>query len=144
MVDTILAPTDAQIATLLALPQGAPLSVLNLFRFNETAQYPPDAPEHGTDAADISGREAYAVYAGIAGKAIESLGGKIVFSASVVQMMIGPDDANWDMAAIMYFPSRAAFASMLSHPDFQAASRHRKAALANHRMMHLEGDTFAG
>lgn len=142
MVDTILAPTEAQIAALMALPQDAPLAVLNLFRFNETARYQPNDPEHGTAAGNISGREAYAVYAGAAGKAIESLGGKVVFSASVMQMMIGPDDANWDTAAIMYFPTRAAFTSMLSDPDFQAASRHRKAALANHRMMHLEGDAF--
>lgn len=144
MVDTILAPTEAQIAALMALPQDAPLAVLNLFRFNAKAGYQPGDPEHGTPAAEISGRDAYAVYAEVAGKAILGLGGKVVFSAKVSQMMIGPDDAKWDTAAIMFFPTRSAFASMLSDPGFQAASRHRKAALANHLMLHLEGDTLVG
>lgn len=42
-------------------------------------------------------------------------------------------------AAIMYFPSRRAFIEMTMDPDFQAASRHRKAGLANHYPAHLDG-----
>jgi hypothetical protein len=31
---------------------------------------------------------------------------------------------------------------MLADPEFAAVSRHRKAALANHYMLHLAGDPF--
>eukprot|EP00439_Symbiodinium_sp_Y106_P088683 s1_g1219.t1 len=121
----------------------APVAALNLFQFNERAQYAEGDPEFGTPAAEISGEEAYRRYGEVAGKAIEELGGRVVFSTPVAQTMIGPDDSQWDLAAIMFFPTRQAFMTMLSDPSFQEASRHRKAALANHNMIHLAGDPFS-
>ena len=137
-----LEPTKAQLKTLMALPADQPVAVLNLFQFNQTANYQPADPEHGTDAANISGEEAYQRYGEIAGKVIEDLGGRVTMSAVVDQILIGPEEADWHIAAIMFFPSRAAFMQMMADPDFQAASRHRKAALANHRMLHLDGSSF--
>ena len=138
-----LAPTEAQLAKLMSLPGDQPVAVLNLFQFNSVADYQPGDPEFGTDAARVSGQEAYRRYGEIAGKGIINLGGRMAMSAPVDQVLIGPDTADWDLAAIMFFPSRSAFMQMLSDPDFQSASRHRKAALANHCMIHLNGDTFA-
>jgi hypothetical protein len=43
----------------------------------------------------------------------------------------------------MFFPTRRDFTLMLGNPEFVAVSRHRKAALANHYMLHLAGDSFA-
>ncbi|MFT4824399.1 MAG: hypothetical protein ACJAUG_003609 [Halioglobus sp.] len=54
--------------------------------------------------------------------------------------MIGPCDPEWDLAAILYFPTRGAFMKMLSDPGFQVTSRDGKAALASHYMMHLAGN----
>jgi hypothetical protein len=68
------------------------------------------------------------------------LGGRKVFSTPVDQIMIGPAEPKWDLAAIMFFPTRNAFLEMLGDADFQAASRHRKAALANHYLLHLAGE----
>lgn len=136
-------PQEAQLAKLGSLPQEAPLAVLNLFRFNAEAGYRPEDPEFGTEAARITGREAWAAYAAAAGKAIVALGGRVVFSTRVEQLMIGPEEAHWELAAVMYFPTRKAFVELLSDPDFQAVSRHRKAALADHCMIHLAGESFA-
>ncbi len=135
-------PTESQLAKLLSLPSDAPVAALNLFRFNARAQYQPEDPEFGTPAANVSGEEAYARYAATAGKFISDLGGRVVFSTPVAQVMIGPEDPAWDLAAIMFFPTRDAFVQMLSNPDFQQASRHRKAAFANHQMLHLAGEPF--
>ncbi len=137
------APSESQLAKLLSLPPEAPVAALNLFQFNAQAQYQPGDPEFGTPAANVSGEEAYARYGATAGRFIVELGGRVIFSTSVDQVMIGPDDRQWDLAAIMYFPTRKAFMQMLSDPDFQEASRHRKAALANHYMLHLAGEPFA-
>lgn len=138
-----LAPSETQLQTLMALPADQPVAVLNLFQFNQTAKYQPEDPEYGTEAANVSGEDAYRRYGEIAGQVIENLGGRIAMSAAVDQILIGPDDADWHIAAIMFFPSREAFLKMMAQPDFQAASRHRKAALANHRMLHLDGSAFA-
>jgi len=135
-------PTEAQIAMLQSLPAQEPVAALNLFQFHDRASYSPDDPEYGTADADITGREAYAKYATIAGKSISAIGGRVVFSTAVDQVMIGASDPKWDVSAIMYFPTRAAFMEMLTNPEFQSASRHRKAALENHYMVHLKGDPF--
>ena len=128
---------------LMSLPADGSLAVLNMFQFNRKAKYQPEDPEYGTDAAEVSGKEAFQRYSAIAGKAITDLGGRTVVSAAVEQVLIGPDTAAWDMVAIMYFPTRGGFLQMMANPDFRLASRHRKAALANHRMIHLVGDNFA-
>ncbi len=140
MTDTST-PSESQLQTLLSLPPDAPVAALNLFQFNTQARYQPDDPEFGTNAANVTGEEAFATYSATAGGFIEALGGRVVFSTPVDQVMIGPD-TDWDLAAIMYFPTRSAFMDMLSNPEFQSASRHRKAALANHVMLHLAGDPF--
>ena len=131
-----------RVTTLQSLPLEAPVAALNLFQFNERAQYQPGDPEFETPAANVTGREAYDRYSASAGKVLAALGGRVVFSTAVDQIMIGPSDPEWDLAAIMYFPTREAFMAMLSDPDFQAESRHRKAAMANHYMLHLAGDPF--
>ena len=135
-------PSEEQAAKLMQGDPDAPLAALNLFWFNERAQYQPDDPEYGTPAAEVSGLEAYAAYASEAGKKISALGGHVAFSVAVDQVMIGPDNLNCDTVAIMVFPTRRAFMQMMTAPEFQAYSRHRKAALANHVMLHLDGTPF--
>jgi uncharacterized protein (DUF1330 family) len=131
-----------QLEKLMSLPADAPVGALNLFQFNPRAQYQPGDPEYGTPEADVSGEEAFARYGASAGPFVVGCGGRVVFSTPVDQVMIGPDQPAWDVAAIMYFPTRRAFVEMLSDPAFQKASRHRKAALANHCMLHLAGGPF--
>ena len=136
------APTDSQLEQLLSLPPEVPVAALNLFQFNVQAQYQSDAPEFNTEAANVTGKKAFAIYGATAGKIIVELGGRTVFSAQVDQVMIGPPDLQWDLTVAIYFPTRKAFVEMLSNPEFRKASRHRKAALANHCMLHLAGDPF--
>ena len=137
-----LEPSEDQLAKLMSLPTETPLAVLNLFEFNDAARYRPGDPEFGTKAADVSGQEAFHRYSEIAGPFIQDLGGRVAVQAPAEQVLIGPENANWHLAAIMYFPSRGAFLNMLSDTDFQKASRHRKAALKNHSMIHLHGEMF--
>jgi len=134
-----LDPDGSQLATLRALDAEAPIAALNLFEFNERAHYQPDDREYGTDAANVSGRKAFDRYLSAAGAVLRSLGGRVVLSTGVDQVMIGPSRPQWHVAAIMFFPSRRAFVEMTMDPEFRAASRHRKAALASHTMLHLNG-----
>ena len=135
-------PTHSQLETLMSLPVDAPVAALNLFQFRSQAQYQPEDPEYGAAEGNVSGQEAFARYSESAGPFIVKLGGHVAFSTPVDQVMIGPEQPDWDIAAIMFFPTRRAFMQMLSDPDFQQASRHRKAALENHCMLHLNGEPF--
>ena len=135
-------PSEEQAAKLMQGNLDAPVAALNLFWFNERAQYQPEDPEFETAAADVSGREAYATYAAEAGSQIAAIGGHVAFSTTVDQVMIGPDYLSCDIAAVMVFPTRRALIQMMTAPEFQGSSRHRKAALANHVMLHLDGIPF--
>jgi len=135
-------PTENQVKTLMSLPSDASLGVLNLFRFRAQALYAPEDPEFGTPEAEVSGAQAFERYGEVAGKFITRCGGLVVFTTPVTQVMIGDEQIEWDIAALMFFPRRADFSAMLADPDFAAVSRHRKAALANHYMLHLAGDRF--
>jgi uncharacterized protein (DUF1330 family) len=134
--------TEHQLAQLGKSDLDAPVAALNLFWFNEHAQYQPGDPEYGTDSAKVTGQQAFAAYGAVAEAFIADGGGRVVFSTPVDQVMIGPEALNCDVVAIMFFPTRRAFLEMTNNPDFQAASRHRKAALANHHMLHLDGTPF--
>ena len=137
-------PTESQVAKLMSLPPESPLAVLNLFHFNQWAAYSPEDPEFETPEGEVTGAEAFARYGEVAGSFIERCGGRVVFSEPVVQVMIGAEDVAWDVAALMFFPTRRDFTAMLGAAEFMAVSRHRKAALANHYMLHLAGDSFVG
>lgn len=136
-------PTETQIEKLMSLPIDSPVGALNLFQFNVRAEYQPGDPEFNTPEADVSGEEAYARYSATAGPFVVGCGGRVVFSTPVDQILFGPEQPAWDLAAIMYFPTRRAFTEMLSNAEFQLASRHRIAAFANHWQLHLAGDPFA-
>ena len=135
-------PSESQLAKLRSLPLDSPVAVLNLFQFNAQAQYQPEDPEFNTAAANVTGAEAFKTYGKTARKFITDVGGKVVFNTPIDQVLIGPTDTQWDIAAIMYFPTRKDFIEMLADPVFKKVSRHRKAALANHYMIHLNGDPF--
>ena len=45
-------------------------------------------------------------------------------------MMIGEVEDQWDMIALVEYPSLAAMQKMMSSPEYQAIEPHRKAGLA--------------
>lgn len=141
-MDKYSGPTEAQLTQFGEQDLDAPIAALNLFWFNERARYEPADPEYGTDAADVTGEQAFVAYGQVAAAVMVKLGGRVVMSATVDQIMIGPETLRCDRAALMFFPTRRAYLQMTEDPDFQAASRHRRAALANHHMLHLDGRPF--
>ena len=65
-METKFEPDESQLQTLGGLDPDAPVAALNLFRFNERAQYAPGDEEYGNDAANVSGREAFERYSATA------------------------------------------------------------------------------
>jgi uncharacterized protein (DUF1330 family) len=48
---------------------------------------------------------------------------------------IAPKDEQWDLLLLVRYPSAAAFLSMLSDPEYKAATVHRSAALSDSRLI---------
>ena len=103
--------------------ESGPFAMLNLLKFKEKAEY-----EDGSEAS-ISGREAYLQYGAVASQCIQKVGGRSIFAGQVSGLLLGEIEENWDMVALVEYPSLKAFQTMMTLPEFQAASRHRSAGL---------------
>lgn len=122
-VENAVLPRQEQLMDLLALGGDQPIQMLNLLKFHDIAQY--DDPAE----PKISGREAYMRYGTPMSALVASKGGRIIFSSKIDHLVLGDVDELWDVAAIMEYPSRAAFVEIATSPEVAAISVHRKAGL---------------
>jgi len=117
-------PTQEQLQNLLASDFEGPVSMLNLLKFNERAEYADGRK------SELSGAEAYNLYAEKMAPFVISKGGRLVFGGRAEHLMLGEVDELWDVAAIMEYPSKEAFVEIVSAPEVGEFSVHRSAGLA--------------
>lgn len=125
-------PTREAFDLFKSLPRDTPIRMLNLIKYRELADYPPDHPNHGKG---LIGREAYALYkAGIA-PIITASGGEMVWQGTLECVVTGPAD-EWDDAFVMGYPNSAAFMAMVKDVHYIAeVVPHRTAAVADSRLI---------
>ena len=119
-------PTSEQLAdfaTSIGDPQ--PLYMLNLLRFKDRA----DGPD------DVSGFELYGRYAAATAKHLERVGGELMWAGACDTALIGPGEREWDLVAVVRYPSRAAFLEMVSDAEYLETSQMRSASLADSRLI---------
>jgi uncharacterized protein (DUF1330 family) len=131
-------PTPDQAATLAAAAaeNTEPVFMLNLLKFKERA----DAVD---GAEGVSGAEAYGRYAAAIAPCLAAVGGEIAWSGACGSAVIGPDDPEWDVVALVRYPSRQNFLDMVADERFQAAHHLRTAALADSRLVPCQAATVA-
>ncbi|NOX74409.1 MAG: DUF1330 domain-containing protein [Alphaproteobacteria bacterium] len=124
-------PSPESFRALRELDRAGPIQMLNLVKLRAQADY-----EDGTQA---TGAEAYATYGKLSGPIFRGLGGRIIWSGTPEQMLIGPEETeDWDIAFIAEYPDIAAFVSMVRDPAYQAVTHHRTAAVENSRLIRLK------
>lgn len=112
------------------MPAGEPILMLNLLRFNANAIYPAES-----DQQPCSGKEAYARYSRTALQKVHAAAGAVENMARARAALIAPEQESWDEVLLVRYPSPEAFLAMLADPDYQAATVHRTAALADSRLI---------
>jgi len=113
-------PDPTQIAQLLANDTGGPVVMVNLVKFKPQAD--------GMDAG-VSGAEAYMRYGALMRKFVEAKGGRMLYSGRVDRQLIGVSDVEFDVVALMEYPSRKAFVEIVSAPEVREFGKHRTAGL---------------
>ena len=124
-------PRPEQLAAFAAgAPEQGPLHMLNLLAFKDRAVYS-DGRE-----CDLSGEEAYALYAQGVIPLVEKLGGRALYYGAANTLLIGDGDLEWDAVAIIEYPSLAAFQQMTQSEEYARVHVHREAGLAHQLLIH--------
>ncbi|HUE07571.1 MAG TPA: DUF1330 domain-containing protein [Acidimicrobiales bacterium] len=100
--------------------------MINLLHFAET-----DAePDAGAGSKATTGASAYRDYSDQVVKMVESRGGKVIWTGRPENVLIGDSEADdWDLVALVSYPSRAAFIDMVTSPKYEEAHTHRERGL---------------
>lgn len=97
----------------MANDDGGPVVMLNLLRFH------PDG-----------GRERYHEYLGKAGPILARLGAEIVFAGDGLPALAAGDGQAWDATALVRYPNRQAFVSLVGDPEYHKVDPLRVSALS--------------
>ena len=122
-VENKVIPSEEQMKGFVEGDIDSPISILNLLKFKDKAEY-----EDGR-TTDLTGREAYQIYALAVAKLVENTGGKVLFGAEVSRLMLGEVEELWDTVAIAQYPSRRKMLEMMMSPEYAEISVHRTAGL---------------
>ena len=117
-------PSPEQMKEFFGSGEDGPFVMVNLLKFKKRAEYA-DGRE-----TDLTGAEAYAIYGAAVGQCIKDVGGKPGFAGEVKGLLLGEVEDNWDMVALVEYPSLEAFRTMMMSPEYQKIAVHRSAGLA--------------
>ena len=123
-VENKLRPNAKQMAGFLLGDTKTTIHMVNLLKFKDKAEY-----EDGRQT-DLTGQEAYQIYAREVQEHLQKVGGKLIFSGQVSRLMLGEVEELWDWIAIAEYPSRKAMRSMIMDKDYRKSEEHRSAGLA--------------
>lgn len=122
-VENKVTPNEEQINGFLEDPEIGPISMVNLLKYKEKAIY-----DDGRDT-DLSGEEAYGLYAAEVINLVEKYGGEFLFAGKVNRLMLGEVEEMWDSIAIAKYPNRKAMFEMTMDSEYQKIHVHRDAGL---------------
>lgn len=118
------------------LPRDRPIQMLNLIKFRDLADYPPDHPNHGQG---LTGREAYAIYKEGFQRVVAGDGATMVWQPPLECVVTGPA-GEWDEIFVMGYPDAATFMAMVKNADYvRDVVPHRTAAVADSRLIRFGG-----
>ena len=123
-VENKLRPNAKQMAGFLLGDTKTTIHMVNLLKFKDKAEY-----KDGRQT-DLTGQEAYQIYAKEVQEHLQKVGGKLIFSGEVSRLMLGEVEELWDWVAIAEYPSRKAMRSMIMDKDYRKSEEHRSAGLA--------------
>jgi uncharacterized protein (DUF1330 family) len=130
-VENAIYPTRSRVEELMADASGRPVVMLNLLKFRIKAAYPDGRP------SDLTGRQAYDLYATAMQKVTDARGGRVLFSGDVSSLVIGEMDNLWDNCTLVEYPSPAAFAAIVTSSEVAEIALHRAAGLEGQLLIRL-------
>jgi uncharacterized protein (DUF1330 family) len=103
--------TSSDLARFLRADTGRPFVLAQLLRFAE------------------GGRELYLQYSVAAQPILRALGAQVLYAGECVEPLVAAPGTSWDAIVLVRYPSRGAYAQMLSDPGYLAIAHLRRSAL---------------
>lgn len=116
-------PTAEQWEALFNGDMNSPLTVINFFKFSDRAD------PIFIDGKEMTGQEAFAIYAETSVPKVTEVGGHFVLRGSVEGNLIGDDSSQWDIVAMGHYPRREYFFKLFQDIEYQKAFKYRQAAV---------------
>ncbi len=114
-----ITPTREQFTAFAGDTREGEVVMINLLHFGRDDQ-----------GAESTGKGAYRDYSDAALKMVEERGGRVVWLGRPEQVLIGDSEGDqWDLVALVAYPSRSAFIEMVSSPKYKEAHTHRERGL---------------
>lgn len=128
-------PTVQQWQRIFALPADAPVTLVNFFKLNESAQYPEGFA--GMEI-NVTGQEAFDRYASVSIPTLDKVGGRFLHVGPFAGQFIGEEE-DWDIIAIGAYPNRHALIALYSDEGYRNVFVHRSAACTRQRVLMAAG-----
>jgi hypothetical protein len=128
-----LEPSEESARRLFQRGIEGPVTMLNLLRFRDTADYA-DFP-HLAPTEPISGSEAYDRYVRHTLPFLTASGGSLEFLGTGGHHFVGPADERWDLVMLIHQASLGDFLAFASNDDYLRGAGHRTAALEDSRLL---------
>ena len=151
LLNTYLEVSEAAGRAFFSRPITGSITMLNLLRFREVADYsatpalvPAVASAIGTappSATPLSGEAAYLLYMDQTLPHLAASGGELLFYGRGGPWLIGPPGEYWDAAMLVRQSSLQSFLAFASNPAYLEVMAHRTAALADSRLLPLLPDS---
>ena len=130
-VENQVSPSPENVQGFIAVE--GPVQMVNLLKYREKAEY-----EDGRET-DLTGAEAYSLYAQEMIKLVEASGGRFIFAGAVKNALLGDIEELWDQVGIVEYPSSKDLIKISMSPEFQAIEVHRIAGLAGQLNLTVQG-----
>ena len=123
-----ITPTREQFTEFAHGTRDGEIVMINLLHF---AKGDTDTAADTNDTgAQSTGAGAYRDYSDQVVKMVESRGGKVIWTGRPETVLIGDGGKDdWDLVALVSYPSRAAFIDMVTSSSYQEAHTHRERGL---------------
>ena len=120
-----ITPTREQFTEFAHDSRDGEVVMINLLHFA-----PPEGAGNAEGAdAETAGVHAYRDYSDQVVKMVEARGGRVIWIGRPEHVLIGDADDDWDLVALVSYPSRAAFVDMVTSPSYEKAHEHRARGL---------------
>ena len=119
-----ITPTREQFTEFAHGSRDGEVVMINLLHFA------PSEREGEGAGSETAGARAYRDYSDQVVKMVEARGGRVIWTGRPEHVLIGDTAADeWDLVALVSYPSRAAFIDMVTSPSYEDAHEDRRRGL---------------